>query len=169
MGEYFANKYEMSFRSIRYPGVISSQKYAFNGTTDYSTEIFFSLLEKGHYDVPLKEDSLLPMMYIDDCIDATVRFLQADPSRLKRKVYNLNGISFTPKELVKAIEPLIPGSIVNYKPDYRQAIADQWTNKLDDSTSTEDWGWTYDVTVPDLAKKILDGIDPVYKQNLKTL
>jgi threonine 3-dehydrogenase len=72
IGEYFANKYEMDFRCLRYPGVISSEKYAFNGTTDYSTEIFFHLLEKGHYDCFLKEDAQLPMMYIDDCISATV-------------------------------------------------------------------------------------------------
>ena len=37
MGQYYADKYGVDFRAIRYPGVISSAKYAFNGTTDYST------------------------------------------------------------------------------------------------------------------------------------
>ena len=53
LGEYFSNKYNLDFRSLRYPGVISSAKYAFNGTTDYSTEIFFDALEKGEYRCPL--------------------------------------------------------------------------------------------------------------------
>lgn len=78
LGTYFAKKYDMDFRSLRYPGVISSAKYAFNGTTDYSTEIFFEMLENGHYNVPLKPNARMPMIYIDDTIEATMRFLMAD-------------------------------------------------------------------------------------------
>jgi threonine 3-dehydrogenase len=166
IGEYFSNKYNMDFRCLRYPGVISSAKYAFNGTTDYSTEIFFSLLEKNSYAVPLGPDQGLPMIYVDDCIDATVRFLKCDPNKLQRTVYNLAGISFTPKELVDAIQKLnlFPGSKVTYEPDFRSKIAASWPVSLDDSTSKRDWNWEYDVTIVDLAKKIYDGIEPQYKK-----
>ena len=60
-----------------------------------------------------------PMMYIDDCIEATVRFLKADPNKLLRSTYNLAGISFTPKELTEAIKKLIPEANVTYEPDFR--------------------------------------------------
>lgn len=79
-GEYFDRKYNVDFRCLRYPGVISSKKFDFNGTACYSTEIFFHLLEKGHYKCWLKEDAALPMIYIDDAVDATMRFLKADPN-----------------------------------------------------------------------------------------
>lgn len=97
IGNYFHDKYGTDFRSIRYPGIISSAKYAFNGTTDYSTEIFFHALEKGEYRCPLKPKTPLPMMYIDDCIEATVKLMSADKSKLTRTYYNLAGISFTPE------------------------------------------------------------------------
>jgi len=72
MGSYFADKYEMDFRCLRYPGVISSEKFAFNGTTDYSTEIFFHAMENKYYKCWLHEKSELPMIYIDDCVTATI-------------------------------------------------------------------------------------------------
>ena len=72
IGTYYHRKFGVDFRSIRYPGVISSEKYDFNGTTDYSTEIFFSALEKGQYKCWLGPKTALPMIYIDDCINATI-------------------------------------------------------------------------------------------------
>jgi len=97
LGQYYHDRYGVDFRCIRYPGVISSQKYAFNGTTDYSTEIFFHALESNQYKCWLQKDQALPMIYIDDCVDATMKYLRADKSTLKRNVYNLAGISFTPE------------------------------------------------------------------------
>jgi len=37
LGTYYNKKFGVDFRCIRYPGVISSEKYAFNGTAMYST------------------------------------------------------------------------------------------------------------------------------------
>lgn len=104
LGTYYHDKFGVDFRSLRYPGVISSELYAFNGTTDYATEMIFEVLEKGKYECWLKENSYLPMIQIDDCINATVMFLKADNSKLKRRVYNLGGISFCPEEWAKSVK-----------------------------------------------------------------
>lgn len=37
LGTYYNKKYGVDFRCIRYPGVISSEKYAFNGTAMYAS------------------------------------------------------------------------------------------------------------------------------------
>lgn len=113
--------------------------------------------------MPLKEDAALPMMYIDDCIDATIKFLKADFNKLKRKTYNLAGISVAPKEYTIAVQKLLPGSTVDFKPDFRQAIAESWPQSINDSESLRDWNWSYDISVSELAKKVYDGIDPRYK------
>ena len=75
------------------------------------------------------------MMYIDDCIEATIKFLTADPNLLKRNAYNLAGISFSPEELAFEVQRLIPGFKMIYEPDFRQKIADGWPKSIDDSES----------------------------------
>jgi threonine 3-dehydrogenase len=167
IGTYYHKKFGVDFRSIRYPGVISSEKYDFNGTTDYSTEIFFHALEKKSYKCWLGPKTDLPMIYIDDCINGTIQFLKADGEKLKRKVYNMAGISFNPEQLSASIKKMMPEFKVEYEPDFRQKIADAWPKSIDDSESKQDWGWSYDVTVDDLAKKIMDGIHPDYKKDFK--
>ena len=129
-------------------------------------EIFFHALEKGQYTCWLGKDQALPMIYIDDCIDATIKYLKADPQTLKRSVYNLAGISFTPEMLANEVMKLIPGLEVTYEPcSTRSKIAASWPQALDDSYAQKEWGWSYDVNMFDLAKKIYDKIDPQYKNN----
>lgn len=125
------------------------------------------MLEKNHYKCFLKDDAALPMMYIDDCIECTIQFLKADPTLLKRNVYNIAGISFTPKQLAEACMKLIPGATVSYEPDFRQKIAESWPQSIDDHECKLHWNWEYSVSVYELAKKIFDGIDPKYKEHLK--
>jgi len=165
LGDYYRSKFGLDFRSLRYPGVISSQKYAFNGTTDYSTEIFFHALEQQKYSCWLGKEQALPMIYIDDCIDATIKFLKTPASQLNRSTYNLAGISFTPEMLVEQVQRLIPGVQVSYDPcPTRSKIAAQWPMSIDDSAALADWGWKYDTTMYQLAKKILSNIDAEYKE-----
>lgn len=169
MGDYYSRKFGMDFRSIRYPGVISSEKYAFNGTTDYSTEIFFHMLENGHYTCWLDEKTALPMIYIDDCIDATIQYLKADQARLTRSTYNLAGISFTAGDFCRDVQRLIPDATLDFEPDFRQKIAESWPASIDDSESKRDWDWSYNISTYELATKILDGIDDEYKGSMTDL
>jgi len=60
------------------------------------------------------------MIYIDDCVKATIQFLKAPKASLKRSTYNLAGISFSPEELVREVEKLIPGVDISYNPCSRR-------------------------------------------------
>jgi len=88
------------------------------------------------------------MMYMPDCIKATVDLMDADLSKLKHHTdFNLAAISFSPKELAEEIKKHIPELAVSYEPDSRQAIADSWPKTIDDSAAREEWGWepSYDL------------------------
>ena len=113
-----------------------------SGTTDYAVEIYHEAIEKQHYTSFLSEDTYLPMMYMPDAIRATIELMQADAANIKiRTSYNLSGMSFSPKEITKAIQEHEPSFTTIYNPDYRQAIADSWPQSIDDSVATKDWGW----------------------------
>jgi threonine 3-dehydrogenase len=107
------------------------------------------------------------MIYIDDCIQATIDLLNADNAKLTRRVYNLAGISFSPEQIAAAVKKYIPDFTIEYAPDFRQAIAETWPRSLDDSESKNDWGWTYDISLNELAKQTIKKIDPKYKTHRK--
>jgi len=140
-GEYYFNRYGIDFRSVRYPGLISYKTEPGGGTTDYAVEIFFEAVKNGKYECFLSENTGLPMMFMDDAINNTIKLMQADSSKLSiRTAYNMAGISFDPKGLAAEIKKLMPEFEITYNPDFRQAIADSWPASIDDSLAQKDWG-----------------------------
>jgi len=149
MCNYYFTKFGVDVRSLRYPGIISNETLPGGGTTDYAVEIFYEAIKNKRYTCFLKEDTVLPMMYMPDCIKATVDLMEADASKIKcRTSYNLTAISFSAGELVAEIKKHIPEFTCEYRPDFRQKIADSWPQSIDDSVAREEWGWkpTYDLT-----------------------
>jgi len=139
---YYFEKFDLDVRGVRYPGIISYKTPPGGGTTDYAVEIFYEALKHEEYTCFLREDSTLPMMYMPDCIKATLDLMDADRSRLKHHTdFNLAAISFSPKELAEEIKRHIPGFKIYYSPDSRQSIADSWPKTIDDSAAREEWGW----------------------------
>ena len=140
--EYYFRKFNVDVRSIRYPGLISYKTEAGGGTTDYAVEIFYDAIKENKYECFLNEDAALPMMFMPDAIDGTIKLMESDPSKLTiRSSYNLGGISFTPKELAEEIKKIKEGFEITYKPDFRQSIAESWPASIDDSVAQKDWGY----------------------------
>ncbi len=157
--EYYHNKYGIDVRSIRYPGLISWKTLPGGGTTDYAVEIFHEALKNNSYECFLKEDTNLPMMFMGDAIKATVSIMQSDPEDVKqRSSYNLAGMSFTPQEIANEIKKHLPDFNINYKPDFRQAIADSWPGSIDDSVAREDWSWSHDYDLKKMVVEMLDNL-----------
>ena len=147
---YYFKKYGLDVRSLRYPGIISWKTEPGGGTTDYAVAIYYEAVKGNNYQCFLKEDSMLPMMYMDDAVKATIDLMEAPKENIKERTsYNLAAISFTPKEVYEEIKKHYPDFKVTYEPDFRQAIADSWPKTIDDSAARKDWGWQHEY---DLAK-----------------
>ncbi len=140
---YYWSKYSLDVRSVRYPGIISSETPPGGGTTDYSVEMFYEAIQKGRYTCFVREDTVLPLMYMPDCIESAVRLMEAPASKVKRHdSYNVAGASFSAGELADEVKKHIPDFEIEYKPDHRQKIADSWPMSVDDREARKDWGWS---------------------------
>lgn len=148
LGDYYHRRFGVDARGLRYPGIISSETPPGGGTTDYAVEIFYAAIKERRYTCFVREDTVLPMMYMQDCIKATIDLMEADSSLLVHRCdFNLAGTSFSAGELAREIQKHIPGFVCDYRPDSRQAIADSWPQTIDDRAARAEWGWkaTFDL------------------------
>ncbi|HUU79518.1 MAG TPA: NAD-dependent epimerase/dehydratase family protein [candidate division Zixibacteria bacterium] len=161
MAEYYFKKYGLDTRSMRLPGIISSETPPGGGTTDYAVEIFYEAIKNKKYTCFLREDTVLPMMYQPDCLKCHIDLAEADASKLKRRIFNVTGMSFSAGEIAAEIKKHIPEFTIDYKPDFRQEIADSWPKSIDDSLARKEWGWNPKY---DLAKMTKDMLDKLSKR-----
>ncbi len=141
--QYYFLKWGVDVRSLRYPGLLDYKTPPSQGTTEYAKWIFYHALEKNSYQCPLKENTRLPMMYMEDAIKATINIINAPREKIKiRTSYNLFAFSFTPQMLAEEIKTYLPDFKISYQIDPQiQKIADSWPQTIDDSKAREDWGW----------------------------
>ena len=158
--EYYHAKHGLDVRSIRYPGIISWKAAPGGGTTDYAIHIFYEALKTGTYQSFLSANTMLPMMYMDDAIRATLSLMDAPAENISiRSSYNLGGVSFTPDELAAEIKMLMPYFTISYADnDPRQAIADSWPQSIDYTQAYQDWNWVPEYDLPRMTVTMLENL-----------
>lgn len=141
--DYYARRFGVDTRGLRYPGIISNVTPPGGGTTDYAVDIYYSAVQHGKYTCFLREDTFLDMMYMPDAIHAAITLMEADAEKLKhRNAFNVTAMSFTPEQIAAEIRKHLPGFTLDYHVDpVRQGIADSWPNHMDDSAARAEWGW----------------------------
>jgi nucleoside-diphosphate-sugar epimerase len=140
--EYYFLKHGLDVRSLRYPGLIGWRAAPGGGTTDYAVEIYHQALKHDRYTSFLQAGTELPMMYMDDAVRATIELMEAPAESVRiRSSYNLAGMSFTPEQVAESIRRIRPNFSLDYAPDFRQQIADNWPRSIDDSAARQDWHW----------------------------
>ncbi len=141
--DYYAFKYGVDTRGVRFPGIISNVTPPGGGTTDYAVDIYYAAVRDRRYTCFLQGDTYLDMIYMPDAIKAAIDLMEADPARLRhRNAFNVTAMSFSPEEQAAYIRRYIPEFEIYYDVDpVRQAIANSWPNALEDYAARVEWGW----------------------------
>jgi nucleoside-diphosphate-sugar epimerase len=156
--EYYHKTFGVDVRSLRYPGIISWSAPPGGGTTDYAVDIFHWAIKQQNYECFLSAETNLPMMYIDDAIDAAIHIMQAPGEQVKiRSSYNLSAMSFNPAQIAAEIKKQLPNFKISYKEnDFRQTIADSWPDSIDDSCARNDWNWNNKFDIETMTLEMLE-------------
>lgn len=158
--EYYHQKYGVDVRSLRYPGLIGYKSLPGGGTTDYAVDIFYKAINGEVYECFLSENTILPMMYIDDAVNATIDIMAAPSKNIKiRSSYNLAAMSFSPNKIYSKIKQRYPNFEISYKPDFRQVIANSWPQSIDDAEARSDWGWQHEYDLDKLVNEMLINLE----------
>ncbi len=157
LSDYYARRFGVDARSVRFPGLISYVAPPGGGTTDYAVDIYYSAVKGEEFKCPLKPGTYMDMMYMPDALRAAIEIMEADPTRLKhRNSFNIASMSFDPEIIYNKIKEYVPGFKMTYELDpLRQKIADSWPDSLDDSCAREEWDWKPEYDLDSMTRDML--------------
>jgi threonine 3-dehydrogenase len=141
LGEYYCRKFGVDFRAVRLPSVIGPGRGP-GGASAYSTLMISEPALHRPYEVYVEEDVIMPLLYINDCVDALIRLYDMDHSKLKKRVYCIAGFSPTAKEIADEVKRILPGAEIKFNPNAELTeIVRSWPRYVDETKANEDWGW----------------------------
>ncbi len=160
LSDYYARRFGVDTRSVRFPGLISYTTLPGGGTTDYAVDIYYAAVKGETFKCPLKPGTFMDMMYMPDALRAAVEIMEADPSKLHhRNSFNIASMSFDPEIIYNKIKEYVPDFKMEYDLDpLRQAIADSWPDSLDDTCARQEWGWKPEFDLDFMTRDMLDNL-----------
>lgn len=155
--DYYYHKFGVDTRGLRFPGLISYVTPPGGGTTDYAVEIYYEAVKHGQYTSYIAKGTYMDMMYMPDALNAIMKLMEADPSRLKhRNAFNVSAMSIEPEMIAAEIKKLIPSFVLDYNVDpIRQSIAESWPDSIDSTAAIEEWGFKADYDLEKMTKDML--------------
>ncbi|MBQ8046687.1 MAG: NAD-dependent epimerase/dehydratase family protein [Prevotella sp.] len=143
LSDYYHHKYGVDTRSVRFPGIISYVTPPGGGTTDYAVDIYYYAVRGEKFTCPIPEGTLMDMMYMPDALNAAIKLMEADPTRLiHHNGFNVAAMSFAPETIYAEIKKHKPDFEMTYDVDpLKQAIANSWPDCMDDSCARNEWDW----------------------------
>ncbi len=161
LSDYYAKRFGVDTRSVRFPGLISYVAPPGGGTTDYAVDIYYSAVKGEEFKCPLKPGTFMDMMYMPDALRACIEIMEADPSKLvHRNSFNVTSMSFDPEIIYNKVKEYRPDFKMVYDLDpLRQGIADSWPDSIDDTCAREEWGWKPEYDLDAMTRDMLTNLE----------
>lgn len=161
LADYYARRFGVDTRSVRFPGLISYVTPPGGGTTDYAVDIYYSAVKGEEFKCPLKPGTFMDMMYMPDALRAAIEIMEANPDKLvHRNSFNIASMSFDPEIIYNKIKEYRPEFKMTYELDpLRQSIADSWPDSLDDTCAREEWGWKPEYDLDSMTRDMLVNLE----------
>lgn len=161
LADYYARRFGVDTRSVRFPGLISYVTPPGGGTTDYAVDIYYSAVKGEEFKCPLKPGTFMDMMYMPDALRAAIEIMEANPDKLvHRNSFNIASMSFDPEIIYNKIKEYRPEFKMTYELDpLRQSIADSWPDSLDDTCARKEWGWKPEYDLDSMTRDMLVNLE----------
>ena len=152
LGTYYSRHYQrlgaeehhcyIDFRSIRFPGIISSTTIPTGGTSDYIPEMLHTAARGETYKCFVEKDAKIPFMTMPDAVQAIQDIMAAPMKSLNQTVYNVRAFAPTADEFRDKVIEAFPQAQIEYEVnEKRQNMVDSWPADTDDSAARSDWRW----------------------------
>ena len=164
LGLYYSSNYEqlsenktfIDFRSLRFPGLISSTTIPSGGTSDFIPEMWHNIKNEGHYECFVNKDSRLPFMAMPDAIKSITDLMKQEKDTIRSRIYNVTSFNPSALEFFNSVHNIYPDAKLSYNiNNIRQKIVDSWPDNINDSLATKEWGWNPSYNLNDTIKNYL--------------
>jgi threonine 3-dehydrogenase len=158
LGLYYAGKFGIDFRGIRFPQLIGPNVKTF-GFGQYNPWLIEAAIKGKPFDVWTLEDTIIPLLYIKDAIKSLIMLCDAEESNLLTRVYNLGQIMPPPtaKDVVNEVKKYYPEAKINFKPDSNTAIGLKTIPRIIKGDNAEkEWGWKVTYSLEDTVKDFIE-------------
>ena len=158
LGLYYARKFGIDFRGIRFPQLIGPNVKTF-GFGQYNPWLIEAAIKGKSFDVWTLEDTIIPLLYIKDAIKSLIMLCDAEESNLLTRVYNLGQIMPPPtaKDVVNEVKKYYPEAKINFKPDPETAIGLKTIPRIIKGEKAEKkWGWKVTYSLEDTVKDFIE-------------
>ena len=150
-GLYYHSQYSIDFRAVRFPRIVNAGRSGTGVALFPSSMIENAALGKS-YEVEVGEEYRVPIIYIKDAVNILLSLYTTE--QIETRVYNINGLSPTAKEILQVIQKYIPDSPIKFsskpiKPHLEIPFL------YNDTKAQEELGWRIEYSLDKMVKDLI--------------